>query len=58
MAEVHGESFLLNSRSLGQRIWGQKPAQDGGLSKLGDFPEGWMDLKKKTQACRLASFVV
>jgi hypothetical protein len=39
MADVHGESFLLNSWLLGQRIWGQKPAQDGGLSKLGDFPE-------------------
>jgi len=39
MADVHGESFLLNSWSLGQRIWGQKPALDGGLSKLGDFPK-------------------
>jgi hypothetical protein len=59
MADVHGESFLLNSWSLGQRIWGQKPALDGGLSKLGDFPEwGRVDLKKKTQACRLASFMV
>jgi hypothetical protein len=47
MADVHGESFLLNSWLLGQRIWGQKPAQDGGLSKLGDFPEGRFDLKKK-----------